>query len=206
MISSTATTTGNYNVSVVPPVLYQSLSPRKSLIEILINTLGDASAKAQGLSVPVTTLLKLQTSADISNDGCAHRLYIASNGNKALGFIKVGRKQLFLSVPAYVRDGKSRSIKRCEMFRNESTPCGDSISPRIIGRGSSSNGIINQEISPLCVLDFFVHSSVRRSGIGRILFDHMILEEAILFQNGRGGGRGSRSEEITQIINSKEYI
>jgi hypothetical protein len=57
--------------------------------------------------VPVTTLLKLQTSADISNDGCAHRLYIASNGNKALGFIKVGRKQLFLSVPAYVRDGKS---------------------------------------------------------------------------------------------------
>ena len=203
LISST--TTNNYIVSVVPSVLYQSLSPRKSLIEILINTLGDASAKAQGLSVPVTTLLKLQTSADISNDGCAHRLYIASNGNKALGFIKAGRKQLFLSVPAYVRDGKSRSIKRCEMFTNEimSTNISSSVSPRIVGRGSgsSSSGIINQEISPLCVLDFFVHSSVRRSGIGRILFDHMILEEAILFQNGRGGG-GARSDEIIQIINS----
>jgi hypothetical protein len=42
------------------------------------------------------------------------------------------------------------------MFTNErmSTNISSSVSPRIVGRGSSSSGIINQEISPLCVLDF----------------------------------------------------
>ena len=187
-------------VSVVQSTLWQSLSPRKSLVEMLVNTLGDASAKAQGLLAPVTSLLKLQTSGDVANGGCAHRMYIASSGNKAFGFIKVGRKQLFLSVPSFVREGKSRSARRCEMISNGTIPGGTTnvndtsssqTSTRLSGRGSSSTGIVNQEIAPLCVLDFFVHSSVRRSGIGRILFDQMAIEEAILLQSGRGGGKST---------------
>ena len=187
-------------VSVVQSTLWQSLSPRKSLVEMLVNTLGDASAKAQGLLAPVTSLLKLQTSGDVANGGCAHRMYIASSGNKAFGFIKVGRKQLFLSVPSFVREGKSRSARRCEMISNGTIPGGSTndndtsssqTSTRLSGRGSSSTGIVNQEIAPLCVLDFFVHSSVRRSGIGRILFDQMAIEEAILLQSGRGGGKST---------------
>ena len=122
--SETVEGEGVCSVSVVPSSLWQSLSPRKSLLETLVNTLGDASAKAQGLPAPVTTLLKLQTSGDAANGGCAHRMYIASLGNKAFGFIKVGRKQLFLSVPSYVREGKSRSAKRCDMITKGEIPGG----------------------------------------------------------------------------------
>lgn len=201
-------------VSVVQSTLWQSLSPRKSLVEMLVNTLGDASAKAQGLPAPVTSLLKLQTSGDVANGGCAHRMYIASSGNKAFGFIKVGRKQLFLSVPSFVREGKSRSARRCEMISNGTIPGGTTndndisssqTSTRLSGRGSSSTGIVNQEIAPLCVLDFFVHSSVRRSGIGRILFDQMAIEEAILLQSGRGGG-GKSTNVVPSLLSSSHYI
>ena len=200
-------------VSVVQSTLWQSLSPRKSLVEMLVNTLGDASAKAQGLPAPVTSLLKLQTSGDVANGGCAHRMYIASSGNKAFGFIKVGRKQLFLSVPSFVREGKSRSARRCEMISNGTIPGGSTndndtsssqTSTRLSGRGSSSTGIVNQEIAPLCVLDFFVHSSVRRSGIGRILFDQMAIEEAILLQSGRGGGKSANI--VPSSLSSSHYI
>lgn len=200
-------------VSVVQSTLWQSLSPRKSLVEMLVNTLGDASAKAQGLPAPVTSLLKLQTSGDVANGGCAHRMYIASSGNKAFGFIKVGRKQLFLSVPSFVREGKSRSARRCEMISNGTIPGGSTndndtsssqTSTRLSGRGSSSTGIVNQEIAPLCVLDFFVHSSVRRSGIGRILFDQMAIEEAILLQSGRGGGKSANI--VQSSLSSSHYI
>jgi hypothetical protein len=200
-------------VSVVPSTLWQSLSPRKSLVEMLVNTLGDASAKAQGLPAPVTSLLKLQTSGDVANGGCAHRMYIASSGNKAFGFIKVGRKQLFLSVPSFVREGKSRSARRCEMISdgtirggsmNDNDISSSQTSPRSLGRGSSSTGIVNQEIAPLCVLDFFVHSSVRRSGIGRILFDQMAVEEAILLQSGKGGVKSANV--APSLISSSRYI
>ena len=140
-------------------------------------------------------------------------MYIASSGNKAFGFIKVGRKQLFLSVPSFVREGKSRSARRCEMISNGTIPGGSTndndtsssqTSTRLSGRGSSSTGIVNQEIAPLCVLDFFVHSSVRRSGIGRILFDQMAIEEAILLQSGRGGGKSANI--VPSSLSSSHYI
>jgi GNAT superfamily N-acetyltransferase len=37
-----------------------------------------------------------------------------------------------------------------------------------------------REIRPLCVLDFYVHESCQRSGIGRRLFDHMLTEESVV--------------------------
>ena len=35
-----------------------------------------------------------------------------------------------------------------------------------------------QEIKPLCVLDFYVHESVQRSGIGKELFESMLTHES----------------------------
>merc|ERR1711871_599640 len=34
-----------------------------------------------------------------------------------------------------------------------------------------------QEISPLCVLDFYVHESKQRSGVGKQLFEFMLQQE-----------------------------
>jgi alpha-tubulin N-acetyltransferase 1 len=31
-----------------------------------------------------------------------------------------------------------------------------------------------KEISPLCVLDFYVHESVQRSGLGKMIFEKML--------------------------------
>jgi alpha-tubulin N-acetyltransferase 1 len=36
-----------------------------------------------------------------------------------------------------------------------------------------------KEISPLCVLDFYVHESIQRGGYGKIIFEHMIKRENI---------------------------
>lgn len=33
-----------------------------------------------------------------------------------------------------------------------------------------------REIEPLCVLDFYVHESCQRSGVGKQLMDHMLEE------------------------------
>jgi len=37
-----------------------------------------------------------------------------------------------------------------------------------------------KEIEPLCVLDFYVHEKAQRSGFGKILYEHMLLNENIL--------------------------
>ena len=36
-----------------------------------------------------------------------------------------------------------------------------------------------KEISPLCVLDFYVHESVQRNGLGKALFEKMIEYESV---------------------------
>ena len=53
----------------------------------IIDLLGIASSKAQQLSVPISSFNKLQ----ISN----HRIYLKINNEKVIGFIKVGKKDLF---------------------------------------------------------------------------------------------------------------
>lgn len=66
-----------------------------------------------------------------------HRIYIKCNGKKVNGFLKIGKKKLF------IRD-EIGNIK---------------------------------EISPMCVLDFYVHESQQRNGVGKILFDKMLKNE-----------------------------
>lgn len=34
-----------------------------------------------------------------------------------------------------------------------------------------------KEINPLCVLDFYVHESLQRAGIGKLLFEKMLEKE-----------------------------
>ncbi len=36
-----------------------------------------------------------------------------------------------------------------------------------------------KEISPLCVLDFYVHESVQRNGLGKLLFEKMLFVEGV---------------------------
>eukprot|EP00729_Bicosta_minor_P009672 gene9672-22944_t len=103
--------------------------------DAIVDTIGKASAKAQGLPGIITTSQKLRHSGQ--------RMYILadieSEPNKVLGFIKTGEKKLFL----HDHKGKMR------------------------------------EVTPTCVLDFYVHESCQRTGFGRVLFDHMLVEEKI---------------------------
>lgn len=62
--------------------------------------------------------------------GLDQRIYVKYKDNKAIGFLKVGVKQLYY----HDRQGKI------------------------------------QQLSPLCLLDFYVDSSVQRLGVGKQLF------------------------------------
>ena len=96
----------------------------------IINTMGQLSTSAQGLGGVITTTEKFIMQSD-------NVLYIKSENNKVVGFLKTGYKHLFQ--------------------RN--------LGGRII------------EITPLCVLDFYVHESMQRGGHGRELFERMLFEE-----------------------------
>ena len=92
-----------------------SKSQSEQLDEI-IDKMGIASSKAQGLPSIITTSQRMFASGD-------NRLYFkvdTSVKNKVIGLIKVGKRKLFI----HRHDGKM------------------------------------SEITPLCVLDFYVHESV----------------------------------------------
>lgn len=113
----------------------------------VIDTLGAASAKAQGLLHPVTTHQKLRSSDN-------HVVYImtrcltasadamksgdtATSGDTCLGYLKVGRRQLYLADRAGV----------------------------------------SHVVTALCLFDFYVHESVQRQGHGAALFKAMLKNE-----------------------------
>ena len=98
----------------------------------LADAIGQASAVAQGLHAPVTSAARLVAAPD-------QTCYVAVEGRSALGFIKVGRRQLFIA----------------------------------------HGGSLRELPNPLVVLDFFVAASVRRRGLGRILFDAMCSMEDV---------------------------
>ncbi|KAM3139727.1 hypothetical protein pb186bvf_008185 [Paramecium bursaria] len=100
-------------------------------LDEIINCMGEASAKAQQLKQVITSNIRFfQTD---------QRIYMKSASKLCLGFIKVGKKNLF--------------------YRD-------------------FNGNI-KELQPICVLDFYVHESVQRGGIGKILFEEMLKAEGI---------------------------
>lgn len=95
-------------------------------VKEIVNSMGEASSIAQNLSTIITSADKFFSSN--------HRIFMKAEGNRTLGFLKVGYKKLFL------RD------------RNYNY----------------------HETNSLCVLDFYVHESVQRRGIGKQLFDYML--------------------------------
>ncbi|XP_072777200.1 alpha-tubulin N-acetyltransferase 1 [Taeniopygia guttata] len=102
-------------------------------LRTVIDELGKASAKAQGLSTPVTSAARMESNR--------HVLYMLRDTRPprgaVLGFLKVGYKKLFL----LDQDGS------------------------------------HVEVEPLCVLDFYVHESQQRRGLGRELFREMLQRE-----------------------------
>ena len=98
----------------------------------IIDTMGYLSSKvdlikAQGLKSIITSTNKMKYTDN--------KLFFCSQGNKVLGFLKIGNKKLFI--------------------RNDS-------------------GKIF-EIYPICVLDFYVHESVQRCGIGKVSLKRIYL-------------------------------
>ncbi|XP_032940092.1 alpha-tubulin N-acetyltransferase 1 isoform X2 [Catharus ustulatus] len=104
-------------------------------LRTVIDELGKASAKAQGLSTPVTSATRMESNRHvlyILRDTCPPR-------GAVLGFLKVGYKKLFL-----------------------------------LDRAGA-----HLQVEPLCVLDFYIHESQQRRGLGRELFEEMLKRERV---------------------------
>lgn len=100
----------------------------------ILNTVGEASARAQGLTKAVTTAEKLRNSD--------HTVYLLAEKiqNKkpiVTGLLKIGQKSLYI----FDENGDTQMIK-----------------------------------AP-CLLDFYVHESRQRAGLGKILFETMLQNE-----------------------------
>ncbi|XP_066584699.1 alpha-tubulin N-acetyltransferase-like [Prorops nasuta] len=101
----------------------------------ILDDMGEASAKAQGLQKPITSAQKLRDTDNI--------IYLltdseANNGlGSVVGLLKTGSKHLF-------------------MFDDNGAP---------------------YRIKPRCVLDFYVHESRQRMGLGNMLYEFMLNNE-----------------------------
>lgn len=109
----------------------------------VLDALGKNSAAAQGLKKPIT----YGSAASL----LGQRIYLCVEDKRALGFLKVGPKRLFVSAPPLAA------------ARTNSTGVQDAF----------------KEVNPLCVLDFYVHESCQRSGLGKRLFDTMLEQERV---------------------------
>ncbi|KAJ1555342.1 Alpha-tubulin N-acetyltransferase 1 [Cladochytrium tenue] len=118
----------------------------------MIDELGEGSARAQGLSAPITTFSRLfqnrlhriyllhepYPDSDSGSAGTVHtnaqEANLFSQARRAFGLLRVGPKNLF------VADGYGNHV----------------------------------QLSPLCVLDFYIADDFQRSGMGRTLFEFML--------------------------------
>jgi alpha-tubulin N-acetyltransferase 1 len=137
---------------------------------VVVDELGYASAAAQSLHGPITTLSKLRSHPNqrlyimrenietiqdtpkilskddlmIFNSGglAGYNDYTSEDKFSIVGMLKVGVKTLFVTVSLY-------AITQDELNRQV-------------------------EISPLCVLDFFIDNNLQRKGFGKKLFEFML--------------------------------
>ncbi|XP_014210502.1 alpha-tubulin N-acetyltransferase-like [Copidosoma floridanum] len=105
------------------------------LLTRILDDMGEASAKAQGLNRVITSAIKLRDTDHIIY------LMVDNQGNNGLGSIlgllKTGAKTLF-------------------MF--------------------DENGY-HYQVKPRCILDFYIHESQQRKGLGKGLYEFMLAEE-----------------------------
>ncbi|XP_078041977.1 alpha-tubulin N-acetyltransferase isoform X1 [Augochlora pura] len=103
----------------------------------VLDDMGEASARAQGLNKPITSALKLRDTDHIVY------LLVDNEANTGLGsvvgLLKTGSKNLF-------------------MFDETG---------------------IHYQLKPRCILDFYVHETRQRMGLGNILYQYMLSEENI---------------------------
>lgn len=116
---------------------HRGISAFTEQVRKVVDVIGEASAKAQGLKMPITSATRVSTSD--------HHLYLLKDekafaGKGAVnGFLKVGFKRLFIL-----------------------DLCG-----------------AQHQVTPLCVLDFYVHETQQRMGLGKMLFQHMLTKEEV---------------------------
>lgn len=115
----------------------RELNECQRLLSKILDDMGEASAKAQGLNKPITSALKLRDTDHIVY------LLVDSEANNNLGsvvgLLKTGSKNLFM----FDETGASYQLR------------------------------------PRCILDFYVHESRQRMGLGNILYQYMLSEENI---------------------------
>ncbi|KYQ52442.1 Alpha-tubulin N-acetyltransferase [Trachymyrmex zeteki] len=115
----------------------RELNECQRLLSRILDDMGEASARAQGLNKPITSALKLRDTD--------HMVYLLvdNEGNNGLGsvigLLKTGSKNLFL----FDEMGE------------------------------------HYQLQARCILDFYVHESRQRMGLGNILYQHMLSEENI---------------------------
>jgi hypothetical protein len=158
-------------------------------LQAALDALGEASAAAQGLGGAITTASRMSMDA-------SQRAYIAlpwgytgASGQACtpIGFLKVGQRALYLSVPA--RAANWAGVPDPSAFVARLAP--QAAGAAAEGRGArGSRGLEGGhrklggtgslwECSPLCVLDFYVEGSCRRQGVGRALLDCMMRNEGV---------------------------
>jgi hypothetical protein len=153
-------------------------SPRVAELNRLLDWLGAESSSAQKLPAIITT------AARVASD-VAQRVYVAVEAGslRPLGFIKVGQRTLFVSVPAMAAHSRLSDPSAYVASLSQQRTSGARST-----RGSSSSNVARVmggvgslwEMTPLCLLDFFVTEESRRRGVGRILFDTMMGAEGVL--------------------------
>lgn len=111
------------------------LKKKKEDLAFIIDQMGHASAQAQSLRAPITTLKKLLN----SNQQKMYIIRDIQNNKCVIGFLKIGEKRLFV--------------------------CDD------VGA--------HHELDPMCILDFYVHETKQRCGIGHELFNIMLQNENV---------------------------
>lgn len=162
-------------------------------IRATLDYLGECSAAAQSLSAPITTTSRLSTDP-------TQRVYIAltsQSTGEPLGFLKVGQRALYLTVPPMAAYGRFRdpssfvaSLKGKEVG-GDSRGSGRGGASRLSasGRGVGTSAMEGTalggsgsmwECNPLCVLDFFVDEKARRRGVGRALLECMMRTEGVV--------------------------
>lgn len=130
--------------------------------------------QSQRLKVPLSTVGRLLSSE--------YALYtLADEEGRALGFIKLGRKCLYVTVRALVWcllvlgavcvlwAAGGASARPHTPFSPHPThnppPTPRHITPQTHKQNQNPGGMMIQ-VKPLCVLDFYVHGSVQRRGLG----------------------------------------
>ncbi|XP_031773408.1 alpha-tubulin N-acetyltransferase isoform X2 [Apis florea] len=129
-----------YQVKIVNSLInkkFSYFSECQRQLSKILDDMGEASARAQGLNKPITSALKLRDTD--------HIVYLlmdneANNGlGSVVGLLKTGSKNLF-------------------MFDETGA---------------------HYQLKPRCILDFYIHESRQRMGLGNILYQHMLSEENI---------------------------